>query len=105
MTSAIALSTRLGSAMVFAGVNGLGLALLVPCCQSMVADLHPAERRGRAFGMMQLTGAVGGMAGSVFATNMGASAGAAAWAGVDGWRLAFHIIAAISVVTGGWGAE
>lgn len=100
MTSAIALSATLHTAMFFAAVNGLGLALLVPCCQSLVADLHPPERRGRAFGLMQLTGAIGGMAGSVFATNMGASATVASW-GWDGWRLAFHVIAAISILTGG----
>jgi MFS family permease len=100
MTSAIALSTSLRAAMVFAAVNGLGLALLVPCCQSLVADLHPPERRGRAFGLMQLTGALGGMAGSVFATNLGAADPAATW-GLDGWRVAFHAVAAVSILTGG----
>lgn len=99
MTSAIALSRSLREAMAFAAVNGLGLALLVPCCQSLVADLHPPERRGRAFGLMQLTGALGGLAGSVFATNMGASQALAA-AGWEGWRVAFHIVAAVSVLTG-----
>jgi MFS family permease len=104
MTSAIALSTHLSTAMLFAAVNGLGLALLVPCCQSLVADLHPPERRGRAFGLMQLTGALGGMLGSVFATNMGAADPAATW-GVDGWRVAFHAVAAVSIVTGGHGGH
>ena len=99
MTSAIALSGSLRAAMVFAAANGLGLALLVPCCQSLVADLHAPESRGRAFGLMQLTGAVGGMAGSVFATNMGASRALAA-AGFEGWRVAFHCVALASVATG-----
>ncbi|GBF89652.1 MFS general substrate transporter [Raphidocelis subcapitata] len=99
MTSAIAASSRLHTAMVFAAFNGLGLALLVPCCQSLVADLHAPEARGRAFGLMQLTGAVGGMAGSVFATNMGAADTLATW-GVEGWRLAFHAVAVVSVLTG-----
>ncbi|KIZ04451.1 hypothetical protein MNEG_3510 [Monoraphidium neglectum] len=98
MTSAIGASHSLHAAMAFAAVNGLGLALLVPCCQSLVADLHPPERRGRAFGLMQLTGAIGGLAGSVFATNMGASAALAA-AGWEGWRVAFHIVAAVSILT------
>jgi MFS family permease len=99
MTSAIALSTSLRVAMFFAAVNGLGLALLVPCCQSLVADLHPPEHRGRAFGLMQLTGALGGMAGSVFATNVGAANTLATW-GIEGWRLAFHAVAGLSVLMG-----
>jgi MFS family permease len=82
--------------MAFAGINGMGLALLVPCCQSLIADLFPAEARGRAFGLMQLTGALGGMAGGVFATNLG---GRLVW-GLEGWRFAFHCIAAVSILTG-----
>jgi len=50
-------------AMAFAGFNGLGLALLVPCCQSLIADLYTAEHRGRAFGTLQLTASLGGMLG------------------------------------------
>jgi MFS family permease len=49
--------------MAFAGFNGLGLALLVPCCQSLIADLYTAEHRGRAFGTLQLTASLGGMLG------------------------------------------
>lgn len=37
-------------------VNGFGLALVIPCVSSMVADLHPPDSRGGAFGMMGLTG-------------------------------------------------
>ena len=37
----------------------------------------------------------GGMAGGFFATNLGATS----VAGVEGWRCAFHFIAALSVVT------
>lgn len=83
-------------AMAFAGFNGLGLALLVPCCQSLIADLYPAEQRGRAFGTLQLTASLGGMLGGVFATNMGGLS----LAGMDGWRAAFHCIAALSIVVG-----
>lgn len=62
-------------------VNGLGLALVLPACQSLVADLF-ASARGRAFGMLYATGALGGMAGALFATNMGA------WRGWRGQRVA-----------------
>lgn len=85
-------------AMAFAGFNGLGLALLVPCCQSLIADLHPPDARGRAFGTLQLTASLGGMMGGVFATNMG---GAAPF-GMEGWRAAFHCVAALSLAVGVW---
>jgi MFS family permease len=80
----------------FAALNGVGLALLVPCCQSLIADLYPAEQRGRAFGTLQLTASLGGVLGGVFATNMGGHR----FGGVDGWRAAFHTIAALSLVVG-----
>lgn len=73
-----------------------GLALLVPCCQSLIADLYPAEQRGRAFGTLQLTASLGGMMGGVFATNLGGMRPA----GIDGWRAAFHTIAALSLIMG-----
>ncbi len=38
--------------MVACGFNGLGLALVIPCLQSLTADFHPPEQRGRAFGWM-----------------------------------------------------
>ncbi|WIA28672.1 hypothetical protein OEZ86_011208 [Tetradesmus obliquus] len=97
MTSAMALTVTLHQAMMFAGVNGLGLALLVPCCQSLIADLYPAEQRGRAFGTLQLTASLGGMLGGVFATNMGGLRPL----GIDGWRAAFHCIALLSLIVGG----
>ena len=82
----------------FAALNGVGLALLVPCCQSLIADLYPAEQRGRAFGTLQLTASFGGMLGGVFATNMGGHS----FAGMDGWRAAFHTVAALSLIVGEW---
>ena len=44
--------------------------------QSLTADLFEEDARGRAFGTLYLTGALGGMAGALFATNMGG------WCGV-----------------------
>ncbi len=85
----------------FAALNGVGLALLVPCCQSLIADLYPAEQRGRAFGTLQLTASFGGMLGGVFATNMGGHS----FAGMDGWRAAFHTVAALSLIVGKWNAR
>ncbi len=47
-----------------AGVNGIGLSMVIPSGQSMVADYYPEERRGAAFGALYLTGAVGAMLGA-----------------------------------------
>jgi len=46
---------------------------VIPSGQSLIADYYPPASRGRAFGALYLTGAVGGMLGSLFATNMGAT--------------------------------
>lgn len=64
------MSTHLVQACVFTTMNGLGLALVIPCAQSLMADYYPAEQRGRAFGAMQLTMSFGSMVGSLFATNV-----------------------------------
>lgn len=45
--------------MVASGVNGLGLALVIPCLQSLTADFHPAESRGKAFGWMFCVSSLG----------------------------------------------
>jgi MFS family permease len=130
MTAALAASTSLPQACLFAAVNGMGLALLVPCACSLTADLFPAAARGRAFGVMTLTGATGGMLGGLFATNLGArgdvrvpwplssvlgvlwpmgqrtetgggEGGAdGAVATIEGWRLAYLAVAAVSLAVG-----
>ena len=45
--------------MIYSGINGIGLALVVPCVQSLIADYTPAEKRGAAFGVLYFTGALG----------------------------------------------
>jgi len=82
--------------MVACALNGLGLALVVPTLSSLVADSTAAGVRGRAFGAMGLTASLGGMAGALFATNVGATSGF--W-GVAGWRWAFHAVAAVALFT------
>jgi MFS family permease len=96
MTSAIGLCTNLTQAMIACALNGLGLALVVPTLSSLVADSTSAVVRGKAFGAMGLTASLGGMAGALFATNVGATAG---FAGVEGWRWAFHAVAAVAFFT------
>lgn len=69
-TVGVSISTSLVQACCFTTLNGLGLALVIPCAQSLMADYFPAEQRGRAFGAMQLTMSFGSMVGSLVATNM-----------------------------------
>ena len=47
---------------------------VIPSGQSLIADYYIDSNRGKAFGGLFLTGAVGGMLGSLYATNLGKSA-------------------------------
>lgn len=95
MTSAIGFSTSLHQAMVACAFNGLGLALVIPALSSLVADSNEAHARGKAFGTMQLTSSLGGMAGALFATNVSGFMPL----GIPGWRFAFHCVAGLSLAT------
>ena len=50
----------------------MGLSLVIPNGQSLIADYYEDLDRGKAFGALYLTGAVGAMLGTVFATNISA---------------------------------
>lgn len=52
-------------------LNGVGLSLVVPACQSLTADLFPSSARGRAFGLLWMTALLGGMLAPLTATNLG----------------------------------
>lgn len=82
--------------MFFAACNGIGLALLIPCSQSLIADIFMSDYRGRAFGLMNFISNFGAISGSLFATNIGHLTPF----GFEGWRFALHTIAFISIVTG-----
>ena len=45
----------------FASLNGIGLALVLPCVQSMLADIYSPQTRGRAFGTLLTLAAVGAL--------------------------------------------
>ncbi|KAI5079250.1 hypothetical protein GOP47_0004729 [Adiantum capillus-veneris] len=75
-------------------LNGVGLAMVIPAIQSLVADVAHPEKRGLAFGWLQFTGNLGKVFGNVFAVLL---AGTTVF-GVAGWRASFHILAASSVL-------
>lgn len=47
--------------MAFSAWNGLGLALVIPCVQSLLADMYSSATRGRAFGLLFLTSGLGAL--------------------------------------------
>ena len=49
----------LRQAAAWTGMNGLGLALVMPCAQSIMAEVFSAKERGRAFGTLFTLSAVG----------------------------------------------
>lgn len=67
--------------MVLSAVNGVGLALVIPNAQSITADYYDELDRGKAFGALYMTSALGGAFGSLYATNQGQhlALGSAVW--------------------------
>lgn len=57
--------------MVLSAINGVGLALVIPNAQSITADYYDELDRGKAFGALYMTSALGGAIGSLYATNQG----------------------------------
>ncbi|CAL5074583.1 unnamed protein product [Urochloa decumbens] len=78
------------------GLNGIGLALVVPSILSLVADSTDEATRGSAFGWLQLASSLGFISGGF----VGLLLAQTTVLGIAGWRVAFHLVAAISVAVG-----
>ncbi|KAL6655916.1 hypothetical protein ACP70R_006742 [Stipagrostis hirtigluma subsp. patula] len=78
------------------GLNGIGLALVVPSILSLVADSSDDATRGSAFGWLQLASSLGHVSGGFIGLLLAQTT----VLGIAGWRVAFHLVAAISVVVG-----
>jgi MFS family permease len=78
------------------GLNGIGLALVVPSIQSLVADSTDDGTRGSAFGWLQLASCIGLISGGF----VGLLLAQTTVLGIAGWRIAFHLVAVISVAVG-----
>ncbi|XP_027331748.1 uncharacterized protein LOC113847084 isoform X1 [Abrus precatorius] len=76
--------------------NGIGLALVAPAIQSLVADSTDDNNRGMAFGWLQLTGNLGSIIGGLFSVLIAPIT----VLGIPGWRISFHIVGLISVLVG-----
>lgn len=78
------------------GLNGIGLAIVIPAIQSLVADSTDDSNRGLAFGWLQLTGNLGSIIGGLCSVLMASTS----FMGIPGWRIAFHLVGLISVIVG-----
>ncbi|XP_037494907.1 uncharacterized protein LOC105628061 isoform X2 [Jatropha curcas] len=78
------------------GLNGIGLAIVIPAIQSLVADSTKEGNRGTAFGWLQLTGNIGSIVGGLCSVLIATTS----FMGIPGWRIAFHLVGIISVVVG-----
>ncbi|CAI5930559.1 unnamed protein product [Closterium sp. NIES-64] len=101
-TLAVGLATSYSQVAWLRGINGIGLALVFPPIQSLVADLASPTNRGMAFGWLQFMTYFGDILGySIGITLAGLPARTIIWLigfGMEGWRLAFLTIAAISLI-------
>ncbi|KNA16716.1 hypothetical protein SOVF_086540 [Spinacia oleracea] len=95
-TFLVAFSSTFFQVAVSRALNGVGLAIVIPAIQSLVADSTEESTRGMAFGWLQLTGNMGAILGSICSVMIASTS----FMGIPGWRLAFHLVGIISVAVG-----
>ncbi|KAK3043006.1 hypothetical protein RJ639_000983 [Escallonia herrerae] len=95
-TFLVAFSSTFLQVAISRGLNGIGLAIVTPAIQSLVADSTDDSNRGMAFGWLQLTGNFGSIIGGLCAVLLASTS----FMGIAGWRIAFHLVGLISVVVG-----
>ncbi|CAI8618961.1 unnamed protein product [Vicia faba] len=96
----VAISSTFLQVAISRGLNGIGLAIVIPAIQSLIADSTIDSNRGTAFGWLQLTGNIGSIIGNLFAVLLASTS----FFGIPGWRIAFHIVALIIVAQGVFGS-
>ncbi|KAF8019059.1 hypothetical protein BT93_H3819 [Corymbia citriodora subsp. variegata] len=95
-TFLVAISSTFLQVAISRGLNGIGLAIVIPAVQSLVADSTDDSNRGMAFGWLQLTGNIGSIIGSLSSVLIASTS----FLGIPGWRIAFHLVAIVSVIVG-----
>ncbi|XP_026391282.1 uncharacterized protein LOC113286864 isoform X1 [Papaver somniferum] len=78
------------------GLNGIGLAMVTPAIQSLVADSTEDHNRGVAFGWLGLTGNIGSILGGLLSILLASTS----FMGIAGWRISFHLVAILSIIVG-----
>ena len=97
-TIAMGLMTNIHQAFGFAVFNGIGLSLIIPSVQSLIADAHGRSKRGSAFGVLYMISSLGSMAVSFFSTSIGGKTIGA----IPGWRFAFLLVGGVSLAGAGF---
>ncbi|CAK9320596.1 unnamed protein product [Citrullus colocynthis] len=95
-TFLVAFSSTFFQVAISRGLNGIGLAIVIPAIQSLVADSTDDSNRGLAFGWLQLTGNLGSIIGGLCSVLMASTS----FMGIPGWRIAFHLVGLLSVIVG-----
>ncbi|XP_026660766.2 uncharacterized protein LOC103707906 isoform X2 [Phoenix dactylifera] len=87
-TVLVALSDTFLQVAISRALNGIGLAIVTPAIQSLVADSTDDSTRGSAFGWLHLTGMIGSVLGGLFSLLLAPHS----FMGIAGWRVAFHLV-------------
>ncbi|XP_050213302.1 putative glycerol-3-phosphate transporter 5 [Mercurialis annua] len=95
-TFLVAFSSTFFQVAVSRALNGVGLAIVAPAIQSLVADSTSDSNRGTAFGWLQLTANMGSVVGGLCSVLLAPIT----VMGIPGWRLSFHLVGVISVIVG-----
>ncbi|CAN4097273.1 unnamed protein product [Withania somnifera] len=95
-TFLVAISSNFTEIAISRGLNGIGLAIVTPAIQSLVADSTNERNRGTAFGWLQLTTNFGSTLGGLISVLLAETS----FMGIPGWRIAFHLVGIISVAVG-----
>ncbi|CAK7334619.1 unnamed protein product [Dovyalis caffra] len=95
-TFLVAISSTFLQVAISRGLNGIGLAIVMPAIQSLVADSTNESNRGMAFGWLQLTGNLGAIIGNLCSVLLASTS----FMGIAGWRVSFHLVGIISVIVG-----
>ncbi|XP_051139514.1 uncharacterized protein LOC127257185 isoform X2 [Andrographis paniculata] len=95
-TFLVAFSSSFFQVAVSRALNGIGLAIVAPAIQSLVADSTDDGNRGMAFGWLQLTSNLGAIIGGLFSLLIAPHT----FLGIPGWRVSFHLVAIVSIIVG-----
>ncbi|KAK6115491.1 hypothetical protein DH2020_007760 [Rehmannia glutinosa] len=95
-TFLVALSSTFFQVAVSRALNGIGLAIVAPAIQSLIADSTDDNSRGMAFGWLQLTSNFGSIIGGLFSLLIAPLS----FMGISGWRISFHLVGIVSFVVG-----
>ncbi|GFS46773.1 major facilitator superfamily protein [Actinidia rufa] len=95
-TFLVGFSSTFSQVAVSRALNGIGLAIVAPAIQSLVADSTDDHNRGTAFGWLQLTSNLGSIIGGLLSLLIAPLT----FMGIPGWRISFHLVGIISVIVG-----